>query len=152
MSAVHLNPSSFGSNASLKMVSVLGQWAWSHSDRWAGVSGSPELVYMCQVRVLRARFPAGNTHMAIQSKPALWQRNAPLLIQLRVGLSGKEKEQLPSPLWAQDARRLEHRKACFCIFFHLLLESPHGQLCPDTLQQEIQEPVNSTREELCLFF
>lgn len=40
--------------------------------------------------------------MAIQPKLALWQRNAPLLIQLRAGLSRKEKEQLLSPLGTQD--------------------------------------------------
>lgn len=71
MSAVHLNQSSFGSNALLKMASELGKWAQCHSNRWAAVLGSQETVYVCQVRVLRAGFPAGNIHMAIQSKLAL---------------------------------------------------------------------------------
>lgn len=116
MSAVHLNKSSFDSNALLKMASELGKWAQCHSDRWAGVLGSQETVYVCQVRVLRAGFPAGNIHMAIQSKLALWQRNAPLLIQLRVGLSGKEKEQLLSPLWTQDSRVAGTEKGLFLHF------------------------------------
>jgi len=71
MSAAQLNQSSFGSNAFLKMARELGKWAQCHSNRWAGVLGSQETAYVCQVRVLRAGFPAGNIHMAIQPKLAL---------------------------------------------------------------------------------
>lgn len=120
MSAIHLNQSSFGSNVALKMASELGRWAQCHPNRWAGVLGSQETVYVCQVRVLRAGFPAGNIHMALHSKLALWQRNAPLLIQLRAGLSGKEKEQLPSPLQSQDGWVAGTEKG---LFLHFLLSS-----------------------------
>lgn len=71
MSVVHLNQSLFGNNTLLKMASDLGKWAQCHSNRWAGILGSQETVYVCQVRVLKAGFPAGNIHMVIQSKLAL---------------------------------------------------------------------------------
>lgn len=56
--------------------------------------------------------------MAIQPKLALWQRNAPLLIQLRAGLSRKEKEQLLSPLGTQDGRVAGTEKS---LLLHFLL-------------------------------
>lgn len=68
MSAVHLNQSLFGSRASQRTASEPGSWAQRHPSRWAGVSGSQETVYVCQVRVLRAGLPAGNTHMALHSE------------------------------------------------------------------------------------
>lgn len=39
------------------MARELGKWAQCHTNRWAGVLGSQETVYVCQVRVLRAGFP-----------------------------------------------------------------------------------------------
>lgn len=59
--------------------------------------------------------------MAIQPKLALGQRNAPLLIQLRAGLRGKEKEQLPSPLGAQDGwdREIAAFSFVFCCSTHM---------------------------------
>lgn len=118
MSAVHLNQASFGSNALLKMASELEKWARCHSNRWAGVLGSQETMDVCQVRVLKAGFPAGNIHMVIQSKLALRQWNAPLLIQLKAGLSAKGKEQLPSPLWTQEGRVAGTETG---LFLHFLL-------------------------------
>lgn len=56
--------------------------------------------------------------MAIQPKLVLWQRNAPLLIQLRAGLSRKEKEQLLWPLGTQDGQVAGTEKS---LLLHFLL-------------------------------
>lgn len=39
------------------MATELEKWAQCHANRWPGVLGSQEIVYVCQVRVLRAGFP-----------------------------------------------------------------------------------------------
>jgi len=82
---------------------------------------------VCRLRVLRARLPAGNTHMAIHSKLALQQRNTPLLIQLRAGLIQKEKEHLPEPLRMQQGRVSGPGTGLFLLLC-LSLQCHHGQL------------------------
>lgn len=153
MSAVHLNQPPFGSNALLKMACEPGKWAQCHSNRWAGGSGSQETAHVCQVRVLRAGFPAGNIHMAIQSKLALWQRNAPLLIQLRAGLSWKEKEELLSRLWTRDGRVAGTEEGLFLHFLMSFAGTPTWKTMfwPDKIGNTGARVFNCGRALLILF-
>lgn len=89
--------------------------------------------------------------MAIQPKLALWQRNAPLLIQLRAGLSRKEKEQLLPPLgtqggWVAAAEKLLH----FLLSFAATL-TWETMFWPDTIRKAGATGFNWERAWLPLF-